>query len=202
MCIKYIYIYIYKIYYCFGLRKPGCYIFGDYYRVNRDYRVKRDYYRVNKDCARIHNQASAGEAVSSTISKASATPFSVTITESTGIVRIDKSRHQLGKQFWWWFSSWKRLIVADNFWVNSVCLRWPIPTSAVEGVELIISESSTTLLSVTITESIWTARAYETKLQLGKQFRRRFPCLKRLRFRWRLSSQPWLPIQEWLLPSQ
>jgi hypothetical protein len=81
----------------------------------------------------------------------------VAITESTGIVRIDKSRHQLGKQFWWWFSSWKRLIVGDDFRVNWDCLRWPLPTSA---VELIISESSTTLLSVTITESIGTVRAY------------------------------------------
>jgi hypothetical protein len=68
--------------------------FDDYYRVNMDY------YRVNKDCARIRNQASAGEAVSLTISKAAATPFSVMITESTGIVRTDKSRHQLGKKFW------------------------------------------------------------------------------------------------------
>ena len=69
------------------------YVFGD------DYRVNRDYYRVNKDCARIRNKASAGAAVSSTISKA-ATPCSVTITESTGIVRTDKTRYQLGKQFW------------------------------------------------------------------------------------------------------
>jgi hypothetical protein len=69
-------------------------VFGD------DYRVNRDDYRVNKDYARIPNKASAGEAVSSTISKAVATPFSVTITESTGIVRTDKSRHQLGKKFW------------------------------------------------------------------------------------------------------
>jgi hypothetical protein len=65
-----------------------------------DYRVNRDYYRVNKDCERIRNKASAGEAVSSTIYKATTTPFSVTITESTGIVRTDKSRHQLGKKFW------------------------------------------------------------------------------------------------------
>jgi hypothetical protein len=62
-----------------------------------DYRVNRDYYRVNKDYARIQNQASTAEAVSSTISKAAATPFSVRITESTGIVRTDKTRHQLGK---------------------------------------------------------------------------------------------------------
>ena len=76
------------------------YVFGDDYRVNKDYQVNRDYYGVNKDCARIRNQASAGEAVSSTISKAALTPFSVTIIESTGIVRTDKTRHQLGKQFW------------------------------------------------------------------------------------------------------
>jgi hypothetical protein len=58
------------------------------------------YYRVNKDCARIRNQASAGEAISSTISKAAATLFLVMIIESTGIVRTDKTRHQLGKQCW------------------------------------------------------------------------------------------------------
>jgi hypothetical protein len=34
------------------------------------------------------------------ISKAAATMFSVTFTESPGIVRTDKSRHQLGKKFW------------------------------------------------------------------------------------------------------
>ena len=59
-----------------------------------------DYYRVNKDCARIENQSSAGESVLSIISKAAATLFSVKLTESTGNVRRDKSRHQLGKQFW------------------------------------------------------------------------------------------------------
>jgi hypothetical protein len=55
-----------------------------------------DYYRVNKDWARIENQSSAGESVLSTISKEATTLFSVTITESTGNVRRDKSRHQLG----------------------------------------------------------------------------------------------------------
>ena len=56
-------------------------------------------YRVNKDCARIRNKAKAsdGEAVSSTIYKAAATPFSVTITESTGIVRTDKSSISWGR---------------------------------------------------------------------------------------------------------
>jgi len=82
-----------------------------------------DYYRVNKDCARIENQSSAGESILSTISKAAATLFSVALTESTGNVRRDKSRHQLGKQFWSLFSSWKRLIVGDDFRVNWDCLR-------------------------------------------------------------------------------
>jgi hypothetical protein len=76
------------------------YVFGDDYRVKRDYLVNRDYYRVNKDCARIRSKASAGETVSSTMSKAATTPFSVMITESPGIVRTEKTRHQLGKQFW------------------------------------------------------------------------------------------------------
>jgi hypothetical protein len=40
------------------------------------------------------------EAVSSTISKSAATQFSVMITELIGIVHTDKTRHQLGKQFW------------------------------------------------------------------------------------------------------
>jgi len=44
-----------------------------------------DYYRVNKACARIENQSSAGESVLSIISKAAATLFSVTLTESTRI---------------------------------------------------------------------------------------------------------------------
>jgi hypothetical protein len=62
--------------------------------------VNRHYYRVNKECARKQNKASDGEAVSSKFSKAAATPFSVTIIESPGIVRTDKSRRQLGKKFW------------------------------------------------------------------------------------------------------
>jgi hypothetical protein len=39
-------------------------------------------------------------------------------------------------------------------------------------VSLIISESSTTLLSVMITESTGNGRVYETELQLGKRFLR------------------------------
>jgi hypothetical protein len=44
-----------------------------------------DDYRVIKDRARVLNRASAGEAVSATISKSAATTFSVTIIESTGL---------------------------------------------------------------------------------------------------------------------
>jgi len=73
--------------------------FGDDFQVCSD-SVFGDDYRVNRDCARVRNRASAGEAVSAMISKAAATMFSVMITESPGIVRTDKSRHQLGKKFW------------------------------------------------------------------------------------------------------
>jgi hypothetical protein len=42
----------------------------------------------------------------------------------------------------------------------------------VEAVSLIIFYSSTTLLSMTITESTGIVCAYETELQLGKRFPR------------------------------
>jgi hypothetical protein len=84
-----------------------------------------DDYRVNRDCARVRNRASVGEAVSAMISKSAATHFSVTIIESTG---IDEST----------------------------------------GI---------------ITESTRTVRAYGTKHQLGKRFRRQFTRRQRLRFR-------------------
>jgi len=71
-----------------------------------------DDYRVNRDCARVRNRASAGEAVSAMISKSAATQFSVTIIESTGItesigiitqstrtVRAYETKHQPGKRF-------------------------------------------------------------------------------------------------------
>jgi hypothetical protein len=42
--------------------------------------------------------------------------------------------------------------------------------SAVEGMELIISEASTTLLLVTITKSTGTVRAYGTIFSWGSSF--------------------------------
>jgi len=71
-----------------------------------------DDYRVNRDCALVRNRTSAGEAVSAMIYKAAATPFSVTIIESTGItesigiitestrtVHAYVTKHQVGKRF-------------------------------------------------------------------------------------------------------
>jgi hypothetical protein len=49
-----------------------------------------DDYRVNRDRARVRNRASAGGAVSATISKSAATQFSVTIIESTWIFFLIK----------------------------------------------------------------------------------------------------------------
>jgi hypothetical protein len=43
MCIKYIYIYKKKIYYCFGLRKPGCYIDG---QLDRTIQILKDLLRA------------------------------------------------------------------------------------------------------------------------------------------------------------
>src|SRR4030067_198654 len=67
--------------------------------------------------------------------------------------------------------------------VNWDCGRWPILASALKAVSLIISESSAPQFSVIITESTGTVRAYETKSQVGKQFRRRFPSRQRFSFR-------------------
>ena len=53
-----------------------------------------DDFLVTWDCVRRPIQASAVERVSVMISKSSATQFSVTITESTGTVRADETKHQ------------------------------------------------------------------------------------------------------------
>ena len=58
-----------------------------------------DDFQVNKDCVRGRIQASAVEAVSLMLSELAATHFSLVISESTGTVCADKTKHQLGKQF-------------------------------------------------------------------------------------------------------
>src|SRR3990172_7149520 len=67
--------------------------------------------------------------------------------------------------------------------VNWDCGRWTILASALKAVSLIISESSAPQFSMIITESTGTVRAYDTKRQVGKQFRRRLPSRQRLSFR-------------------
>src|SRR4030067_839114 len=67
--------------------------------------------------------------------------------------------------------------------VNWDCVRWPILASALKAASLIIFESSAPQFSVMITESTGTVRAYDTKRQVGKQFRGRLPSRQRLSFR-------------------
>ena len=55
--------------------------------------------------------------------------------------------------------------MSDDFLVTWDCVRRPIQTSGVEGVSVMISESSATQFLVTITESTGTVRADETKHQ-------------------------------------
>ena len=77
-----------------------------------NYAAFGDDYLVNRDCARVRNRASAGEAVSAMISKSATTQFSVTTIESTGItesigiftestrtLRAYETKHLLGKRF-------------------------------------------------------------------------------------------------------
>src|SRR4030065_316926 len=63
------------------------------------------------------------------------------------------------------------------------CGGWPILASVLKAFSLIISESSAPQFSVMITESTGTVRAYDTKRQVGKQFRGRLPRRQRLSFR-------------------
>ena len=65
-----------------------------------------------------------------------------------------------------------------------------ISKSAATQFSVMIIESTGITESIgIITESTRTVRAYVTKHQLGKRFRRQFPSRQRLSFRWRLLSQ-------------
>ena len=78
----------------------------------------------------------------------------------------------------------------DDYRVNRGCARVRNRASAGEAVSPMISKSAATQFLVTIIESTWiisestrTVRAYGTKHQLGKRFRRQFPRRQRLRIR-------------------
>jgi len=58
-----------------------------------------------------------------------------------------------------------------DFRVNRDCVRKAIQGSAVKGVSVMISESSTTQFSVTITDLTGTVCTDKTECQLGKQCR-------------------------------
>src|SRR4030067_623154 len=66
---------------------------------------------------------------------------------------------------------------------NWDCGGGPTLASDLKAGSLIISESSAAQFSVITTESTGTMRAYDTKRQVGKQFRGRLPRRQRLSFR-------------------
>ena len=64
---------------------------------------------VNKGCVGWRINLTPVEAVSGAISDLATTQFSLTVYESTGAVCVDESKHQLCKQFRWWFMNQHRL---------------------------------------------------------------------------------------------
>ena len=117
-------------------------------------------------------------AVSLIIFDSSTTLLSVMITESTGTVHAYETELQLGSGFRDDFQGGCGGSLVDYFY------------------------SCTTLVSVMIIESLWitestrTVRAFGTKYQLGKRFRRQFTRRQRLRFGSRLPSQEGLCAQK------
>jgi hypothetical protein len=67
------------------------------------------YFLVNRGCVRCRIQASPLQAVSLKISESAATQFLLTISESTGALCSDESKHHLLQRFRWWFLSRQRL---------------------------------------------------------------------------------------------
>jgi len=62
-----------------------------------------DCFWVNRGCVHWRIHASVLETVSVTISESAATPFSLTVSVSTGVVCNEESLRQLWKQFQWRF---------------------------------------------------------------------------------------------------
>jgi hypothetical protein len=91
------------------------------------YSVFLDIFWVNMCCARWGFLLSSLETVSMTISKWSATQFSLTFSESTGAVRAEDSFCHLCKQFSWWFLSGHRLSFPWHFLSPQVLFAVRIP---------------------------------------------------------------------------
>src|SRR4030067_1149733 len=139
--------------------------------------------RVNWDWGRWPILASALKAVSLIISESSAPQFSVMITESAGTARNARARVRGGGGFVDKCQEGSDSVFDVDIRVICDCGRCPILASALKAVSLIISESSAPQFSMMITESTGTVRAYDTKRQVGKQFRGRLPSRQRLSFR-------------------
>ena len=87
--------------------------FVDDFWVGRN-SVFLDFFWVDRGCKRWQIHASPLEGFSVMISKAAATKFSMTISESTGAMCAEQSTYHLWKRFRWWFMSWQ--------WLSSRCL--------------------------------------------------------------------------------
>jgi len=147
--------------------------FGDDFLVDNDI-VFLEYFWVNRVSVRYRIQASALQAVSLMISEATATQFSLTISEST-----------TADDFW----VGNDTVFLNVLWVNRSCVRWRIQASAMQAVSLMIFESVETQISSTISESTGASCADESMRQLWNLFRWWFLSTQRLSFPWQFMSQ-------------
>jgi hypothetical protein len=148
-----------------------------------------DVFWVNRCCARWGFLLSSLETIYVTISDWSATQFSFTFSESTGVVRSEDSLCHLWKQFSWWFLSGQRLGFSWHFLCNRCCACWGFLLSSLETVYVMISEWSGTQFSLTFSKSTGVVCAEDSMRHLWKQFRRLFLRRQRLSFPWLFMSQ-------------
>jgi hypothetical protein len=112
---------------------------GGYIWVGSD-SVFLDCLWVNRGCVGWRIHSSPVKAVSGAISEWAATPFSLTLSESTGAVCADESMCQLWKQFHDDFWVGSDSVFLDYFWVKRGCVRRGIHASPMKAVSGAISE--------------------------------------------------------------
>jgi hypothetical protein len=125
------------------------------------------------------------------ISEATTTQFSLTISDSTGVVCSHESRRHMWKLFLWWFLSRQRLSFRWLFLIplHRGCVPLGIHLSPMKAILLMNSESAATQFSLTIFESTWAVCSDEITSHMWKRFCWQFLRRQQLCFPWLFLSQ-------------
>jgi hypothetical protein len=123
------------------------------------------------------------------ISQSPPTQFSLTFSNSTGVVSTSESTRHLWKVFRWWFLSRQRTSFRWLFLSHQELLVLINPRVSWESVSLMISETVVAQFSLTVSKSTGVASTSESRHYLWKVFRWWFLTLQRLSFRWLFVSQ-------------